>query len=121
MGYLNTKRRGTNEGSYPHLFYFCCDRASLPFTAGISKEIKGGWHEKLSRSGKPRLPPSIPLFSFFYPHPPACPSLIPLPPLHARLCIMNSSADKADLSFCHEGREGRQTVECPGTESREGL
>lgn len=41
--------------------------------------------------------------------------------LRAVLCVMNSSADKADLSFCHEGREGRQTVECSGSESWEGL
>lgn len=56
---------------------------------------------------------------------PACPSFSSHPtsphPLHAQQCVKNSSADKADLSFCHGGREGRQTVECPGTGSREGL
>lgn len=56
------------------------------------------------------LSPSCLPFLFLSPH-----------PLHAQQCVKNSSADKADLSFCHGGREGRQTVECPGTGSREGL
>lgn len=51
---------------------------------------------------KQRMPPSIPLQSSF-------------PSFHALLCVMNSTTDTADLSYCHRGREGRQTVECPGT------
>lgn len=47
--------------------------------------------------------------------------LYPCLSLRVVLCVMNSSADKADLSFCHEGREGRQTVECSGSKSWEGL
>lgn len=89
------------------------------------------WNEVVSAAplylGATRSPKTQPFFPplFFSSLHPACPSFSSHPtsphPLHAQQCVKNSSADKADLSFCHGGREGRQTVECPGTGSREGL
>lgn len=104
-------------------FYLSSYRPSLPLQASISKGMRVGWYAKLSWSAKPRVPPSIPLLPLFSPLSFLLPVLpYPLcPSLHAWVCVMNSSADKSDLSSCHRGREGRWTVECPGTESREGL
>lgn len=51
----------------------------LSFASLHSNGMKGVWHDKLPRSAKPRVPPSIPLVIFFSPHPAVLP--YPLAPL----------------------------------------
>lgn len=81
--------------------------------------MKDGWRAKFVQECEATCTITHP-FTPFIPSPSSCmPLPIPLPSPHVQLCIMNESADRADLSFCHGGGEGRWTVECPGTQRRE--
>lgn len=65
--YLNAKRK-KYQYSFPASQHF--------------KRMKSWQYDKLSWNAKPRVPPFIPLFHFFSPYPPGCPSRSPCP-----LCI----------------------------------
>lgn len=56
------------------------------FASLHSKGMKGVWHDKLPRSVKPRVPPSIPLFVFFSLHILLSVLAYPLAPFSIPMC-----------------------------------